>query len=166
MKKRYYAIAVIVLIIGSLVAGILLGSGRVLVPYLSNRETSTSDSTSTTCVLSSATKGIVIQLVMDNYSTVPPQLSPVVGAKITGNDLYFCGSQYSQLGLIPASTNSTGWTTMLDGGSGNYYLTITHGSELNYTLTVPTVLLGTTYVVYNLSNGNVSTYTCYYGEPC
>jgi hypothetical protein len=166
LKKRFIAVIVIALIIGSLVGGYLIGSGKVNVPYLSSGINSTTSSVSTSCTTNGETNGVIIRVVQDNYSSRPAGITPAVGAIVTGTDVYYCGNVKHEGTFASSATNSSGLAGLLFGGAGMYYLTINYNSPANYTLSVPVAPLATTYVTYNLSTGNLTTSICYYGEHC
>jgi hypothetical protein len=166
LKKRYLAIIVVLLVIGSLVGGILIGSGKLDVPYLSQGNNSTTTSVSTICSTNGETKGVILRVVQENYSSRPPGLLPVSGATVAGNDVYFCGNVKHEGTFVSSTTNSSGLANLLFGGAGMYYLTINYQGPANYTLSVPVAPLATTFVTYNLSTGNLTTSICYYGEHC
>ena len=99
-------------------------------------------------------------MLQENYSANPPEAIPVAGATVTGSDVYYCGNERSQIIFNSSKTNSTGWASLLFGGFGIYYLDIVLNNQLNNTISVQTVLVSTTCVVYNISTGNVTTSTC------
>jgi len=156
MNKQFFVICT-VLIVVSLAVGVLIGS-RVTIPTTFSGYSSTTSST-TICTLSSGTDGVVIRVVQENYSD-PAKVFPVSGALVNGNDVYYCGSDRSQVNFSPVRTNSSGWASLLFGGIGIYTLEINLSEELNYTISIQTVLVSTTYVVYNVSTGNVTTGVC------
>jgi hypothetical protein len=166
LKKKYSALIIVIVIVGSLVGGYLIGSGRVNVPYLSGGTNSTTSSVSTACTASGQTNGVVLKVVQDNYSSRPPGILPVAGANVTVSDVYYCGNVKHEGTFIPSVTNSSGLASLLFGGAGMYYLTIHYHSPANYTLSVPVAPLATTFVTYNISTGNLSASVCYYSEHC
>jgi hypothetical protein len=140
-------VAVIALALGTMI-GYNISSGK------------TTSSTSTVCTLSSGTVGVVLRVVQENYSANPPATIPIAGASVTGTDVYYCGNERTQVNFNVSRTNSSGWVSLLFGGFGMYDLNINDGSSLNYTLSVQTVLVTTTYVILNISTGNMTTGNC------
>ena len=166
LKRRYYAVAVVAIIVASLVAGYLIGVGKIIVPYIPGGPSSTLSSLTTVCSTNGETNGVILRVVQDNYSARPPVVTPVAGATITGTDVYFCGIVRHEGTFVVSSTNSSGFASLLFGGAGMYYLYINYKSPANYTVSVPVAPLATTFVTYNISTGNVTTSVCYYGEHC
>jgi hypothetical protein len=68
--------------------------------------------------------------------------------------------------LGPVATNSSGWVSLLDGGNGLYYLNVTYGQDLIYSLSIVTQPLSITFVVFNASTGNMTTHICEYALNC
>jgi hypothetical protein len=100
----------------------------------------------------------VIRVVQENdYSNVT---LPVTGAIVNRNNVYYCGSDRSQVNFNPVRTNSTGWASLLFGGIGIYTIEINPGDGSNYTISIQTILVSITYVIYNISTGNVTTSFC------
>jgi hypothetical protein len=166
LKKRYFALIIAIIILGSLVVGYLIGTGKFAVPYLPSGSSSTVNSLSTVCTTNGETNGVILQIVQNNYSSRPPGIIPVSGATVNGTDVYYCGNLKHQGTFVSSTTNSSGIASLLFGGGGMYYLNIYYQGPENYSITVPVSPLATTYVTYNISTGNLSTSVCYFGEHC
>jgi len=166
LKQRYYALIVVITIVASLLVGYLIGIGKITVPYIPSESSSTVSSLSTACTANGQTNGVILRVVQSNYSSRPPGIIPVVGAIVTGSDIYFCGVVKHEGTFVSSSTNSSGFVNLLFGGAGVYYLNVSFQSPANYTLSIPVAPLATTFVTYNISTGNVTTSICYYGEHC
>jgi hypothetical protein len=121
--------------------------------------TSTSTEATTSCTILAPTDGVVLHVIMNNGSS-PSHASPVVGAQVSGQDIGYCNGRKQILTISSVTTNSTGWASLLDGGFGGYYLTITLVSGISivtYDLTVPTQPEAVSYATYNISTGNLTT---------
>ena len=111
---------------------------------------------STTCVTSGPTNGVVLRVVANNGSWA--------GVEVTGESVGFCNNQKQIVTLGPATTNSTGWVSFLEGGlSGIYYLDVNE-TFWTYRLSIVTRPLATTVAVLDLTSGNVTTRFCYFGN--
>jgi hypothetical protein len=104
--------------------------------------------------------------VVQNNSTSGSTVKPVVGTIVKVTDKYNCVNLLTQLNFSSIKTNSSGWASLLFGGAGTYYLNIFDGGLLNYTLSVPTYLVSTTFVTYSISTGNVTTFVCNFKQHC
>ena len=166
MKTRFVALIIVVIIAGSLIAGYLIGIGKVVVPYVPSGASSTVDSSSTVCTTNGETNGVILQIVQDNYSSRPARIVPVTGAAVNGSDVYYCGNLKHEGTFITTTTNSSGLARLLYGGGGMYYLNVYYQGPETYSISVPVAPLATTYVIYNISTGNLTTNVCYYGEHC
>jgi hypothetical protein len=98
--------------------------------------------------------------------------SPLVGARVSGHSAGYCNGSQQISQLQPTTTNSSGWASLLDGGTGIYYLDISHSyieQGQNYTdhysLSIPTAPIAVTCVEFYLS-GNVTTHVFYSSSRC
>jgi hypothetical protein len=89
------------------------------------------------------------------------------GVQVNGEAVGYCNNQKQVTILGPATTNSTGWVSFLEYGlPGVYYLNVNESTFWTYKLSIVTQPLTTTYVVLNLSTGNVTTHFCYFDLHC
>lgn len=87
------------------------------------------------------------------------------GLKVSGEAVGYCGIQGQVTILGPATTNSTGWVSFIEYGlTGIYYLNVNETFWI-YNLSIVTRPFTTTYVILNLSTGNVTTHFCEYNLP-
>ncbi len=147
MKKR--------VLIGLAVTLVIIGAGiwYFVLPALNE-----------TCNSTGPTMGVVVRVL---EGTQPPV--PVAGARVSGHSVGYCNGEVQTLGLPQVITNSSGWATLLDGGTGTYYLNVVSGSNdstSGFDLSVPTQPTSVTYVIFNSSTGNVTTHFCYLNLNC
>lgn len=151
MKRSVLSAIFVILIILSGAAGYFAG---LYTPRTAIHQASVTTTSSTSCVVTGPTEGVIIQVLQDSA-----EVTPVVGAKIGGEDLGYCNNSLQTMILNSTTTNSTGWARLIDGGFGIYYLNIIAFNN-NYTLSVPMQPISVTFVTYNISNGNVTTHYC------
>jgi hypothetical protein len=117
----------------------------------------TSVSSRTSCISSGPTEGVVLRLVANGNTGI----IPVAGAAVSGEDLWYCNDSPQITHFNSTLTNSSGWASLLFGGNGIYYLNVTYpNSNLVFTLSVMTQPSSVTYMIFNASTGNVTTYVC------
>jgi hypothetical protein len=164
MKQSTLSTVLIVLLIIGSVSGYLVGY---YVPRTSSSNTFSAVSTSVGCTVSDTTEGVVIQLVEYNYTASGQNVVPIPGATIIGQDVGYCNDQRQVMNLSKATTNSTGWASLLNGGFGVYYLTIDFfpsGEQSPFSVfnvSVITQLTAITEATFNLSSGNLTTHFIY-----
>ena len=158
------AILVVMIIIGS-ISGYVIGF---YVPHAGSVGTSSSSlaSTSVGCTVSAPTEGVVIQLVENNYTASSQSVIPIVGASIIGQAIGYCNNQKQVMNISKASTNSTGWASLLDGAFGVYYLSINFNPSASpslglFNLSIITQPTAITKATFNLSSGNLTTHLIY-----
>jgi hypothetical protein len=121
--------------------------------------TTTSKSTQTTCTTTGPTNGVVLRVVASNGSWE--------GVKVSGEAVGYCNNQRQVTILGPSTTNLTGWVSFLEYGlAGIYYLNVNESSFWTYRLSIVTQPVSTTYVILNLSTGNVTTHFCEFNFHC
>ena len=132
-----------------------------------NQSSRTTVST-TTCAISGPTIGVMLRVLED---AVHP--TPVAGAQITGQSVGYCNDMEQVSMLQPATTNSSGWAGLLDGGFGIYDLSINYsyvdyGVNFtdHYSLSISTQPTTVTCAVYNITSGNVTTTISEYSPRC
>lgn len=136
--------------------------------------TSTTSIATTSCTIMGPTIGVVIRVIAYNYSTSPTSTIPVVGAHVSGQSVGYCNDALQTSTLQPTTTNSSGWASLLDGQFGLYNLVISYSPSLTYNfsptlsfnmsiVTQPTTV---TYVILNISTGNMTTHFCEYNFHC
>ena len=155
MRNAVVAVLTILLVVVSVGAGYYLGaksnqSGRLI--------------TTTTCTILGPTIGVVLRIIENNGSSNPS--IPVQGARVSGQDLGYCNDVEQVIAIKPATTNSSGWVSLLYGGFGIYYLNVYYNPYLSYNLSVVTQPTAVTYAIFNISTGNVTTHFCYYEVNC
>ena len=91
--------------------------------------------------------------------------SPIVGALVSGDAIAYCDSEPQVNALPTATTNSSGWTTFLEGYPGDYILNVTYSGQ-QYALSVESHPEAATYVTYRIPSGSLTTAVCYYNENC
>ena len=156
-------VLVAVLLVAAVTAG-AIGGYYVGANSASGPEAQTSVVTRTSCTVSGPTNGVVIRVV-GGPSFV------IAGATVGGEADGYCNSVLQTQTLQPAVTNSSGWASLIDGGFGTYNLEIGYvvGSPSvaeNYHVSIPMRPLTTTYVVFDVSTGNVTTHYCEYNLHC
>jgi hypothetical protein len=128
------------------------------VTIIINQSNRTTIST-TSCMILAPSIGVILRVVED--ASHP---TPVVGAQITGESVGWCNGAEQISMLQPATTNSSGWASLLDGGFGIYDLSINYsyvdyGVNVtdHYSLSISTQPTTVTCAVYNITSGNVTT---------
>lgn len=114
----------------------------------------------TSCAVSGPTIGVMLRVLED--ASHP---TPVAGAQITGQMVGWCNDAQQVSLLQPETTNSSGWASLLDGGFGIYDLSINYSSD-HYSLSIATLPMTLTCVVYNTTSGNVTTTLSEYESRC
>ena len=122
-------------------------------------KTSETNTTTQSCYLLAPSIGVVIRVITNSTS-------PVAGARVSGESAGYCNNSLQVAALVPTTTNSSGWASLLDGGFGIYHLNISWNHAANYTLSIPTYADAATYVIFNYVSGNVTTTLCYYNSSC
>ncbi|MGH2640005.1 MAG: hypothetical protein ACRDF4_12115 [Rhabdochlamydiaceae bacterium] len=126
---------------------------------------STTDTTS--CAISGPTMGVVIRILDGGLVDTA---YPIVGAIVSGNATGYCNNALQTQVLQPALTNSSGWATLLDGGFGIYNLRVSYIVDNNltetYYLSISMQPTTVSYVIFNVTTGNVTTHNCEYNLHC
>jgi hypothetical protein len=116
--------------------------------------------TTTSCVVSGPTMGVVIHVLANNYTGNGVSVIPVVGAKVSGQAVGYCNNVLQQSTLQATTTNSSGWASLLDGQFGLYNLQVAYIPTLVFNLSIVTMPTSVTYVTFNISTGNMTTHFC------
>ena len=162
MRSGVVASLLVVAIVTSAGLGYLVGAASVTGP---GSKTSVA---TTSCTVFGPTIGVVIRVVEGGLSG---PIAPISGARIGGEAEGYCNDALQTQALQPAATNSSGWASLLDGGFGVYDLNITYeaGSPPvveSYYFSVSVQPTTVTYVTFNTTTGNVTTFLCYDDLNC
>ena len=166
MRNETVSALLVVAIIASAGLGYLVGAGSFTSPM--SKTSAETSVTTTYCTVLAPTIGVVIRVVEGGLSG---PTSPISGARVGGQADGYCNNALQAQTLQPAVTNSTGWASLLDGGFGVYNLNISyevgspHVTE-SYYFSVSMQPETVTYVIFNTTTGNVTTYLCYSGQNC
>ncbi|MDA4128514.1 MAG: hypothetical protein OK422_03525 [Thaumarchaeota archaeon] len=114
MQNRVLSAVFVLAIIGSAGAGYLVGSSTIANQVTRNLTSQTK------CTIVGETIGVVLQVLATDYSSHTEV--PVSGALVNGQDVLYCNNERQVFAVQPATANSSGWTSLLDGGGGTYYL--------------------------------------------
>jgi LytS/YehU family sensor histidine kinase len=145
-------------VVALLAIGLVVGAGIGYVAGTSQKQpvlgnTTAVSSTHATCTTSGPTNGVALMVVANNGSWE--------GVKVSGEAVGYCNDQRQVTTLGPATTNATGWVIFEDDGlPGIYFLNVTESAFWTYRISVVTEPTTTTYVVLNLTTGNVTTRFC------
>ncbi len=150
MRRNIVGIVVILAILVSRSVGFLLGQQRPV------GQPSSSTTAGALCTVAGPTIGVELRVVSGT--------SPVAGALVYGEDVgvSICDSipQTMSAHLQQTRTNATGWANLLDGGFGNYFISINYSST-TYQISVQAEPIAVTYAIVNIASGNVTTSVCY-----
>src|SRR2546422_1161227 len=162
LKNGVVAVVLVIAMTGSAGAGFLVGSnvfGNITVGN------PTAKTTKTTCHITGVTLGVRVRIVAIDYSN--NSTVPVSNASVTGQNVVYCNDERQVTTFRPTKTNSSGWVGLSYGGVGIYYVNITYpNSNLTYSLSIPARPVTATYVVFNISSGNVTTHFCAFNYHC
>lgn len=155
MRNEVIATLLVVAIIASAGVGYLIGVNRT--PVTSSMSTSTT--TQTSCIITGESIGVALRVVRMDYAN--NSLISVADAAVSGGYVYYCNNGREATPFAATMTNSSGQVDAFYGGGGIYYLNVTD-PQTNYVfhLSIPARPVTATYVILDITSGNVTTRFC------